>query len=143
MAKDRFKARSQRDRMRQYGHEPAKAGPGPVPYDAAAFLRTARYRVKHHEDPEVEKNAAEVAGYALERGLQVCAGQVDEKVGQAVLKASAQLREEICEPIVKKTELAGSLSLEQLVERAAEAEKPALQKLEEARARAGKEEGEE
>ncbi len=110
--------------MRDYGSERAnKRGPGNVPYESANFLRTYGYRVKKSDHPGVEAATKEIAGYALERSLQALAGEVDnDKEANAVLKASAQLREEMCEPVEKISTVRGHMTLEQLVAKATEPE---------------------
>jgi hypothetical protein len=90
-----------------------------LPVNAIKALKSAKFRVK----AGMPEEAAEVAGWALGRICQVVAGNIHSRKAPSVLKGATQLREEICEPIVKEAKFTGSMTLENLVRQASEPEK--------------------
>jgi hypothetical protein len=92
--------------------------PNVLPYGAVKALRAAKFRVKKDLPPDVQEAAAEVAGYAFERLVQVMGGTINSKKSPSILKAVTAVREEICDPVVKEARISGTLSLEDLVSKA-------------------------
>ena len=78
-----------------------------LPYGAVRALKAAALRVPAGASAEV----AEVAGYALERMVDVLAGKVSAAKAGTVLKAATSVREELCGPIEKRLQVQGAVSL--------------------------------
>lgn len=78
-----------------------------LPYGAVKALKAAGLRVPAGASPEV----AEVAGYALERMVDVLAGKVSAAKAVTVLKAATVVREELCGPIERKLQVQGAVSI--------------------------------
>lgn len=93
--------------------------PNVLPYGAVKALGTAKFRLRKDIDQAVKQDAADVAGYALERMVQVLAGTIHSRKAPTILKAAIAVREETCEPIVKEVKVGGAISLEDMVAKAA------------------------
>jgi len=94
--------------------------PNVLPYGAVKALGTAKYRVRKDIDIAQRQDASDVAGYALERMVQVLGGSINHRKGPTILKAAIAVREEMCEPIVKEVKVGGAISLEEMVTKAAQ-----------------------
>jgi hypothetical protein len=91
-----------------------------LPLGAVKALGTAGYRVRKDIDARLRQDASDVAGYALDRMVQVVAGTIHSRKGPTILKAATALREEMCEPLVKEVKVGGAISLEDMVTKAAQ-----------------------
>jgi hypothetical protein len=78
-----------------------------LPTGTVRALKAQRLRVPADASPE----AAEVAGRALERLVDVLEGRVRSHKALATLKAVAMVREEVCGPIEKKLRVSGAMSV--------------------------------
>lgn len=88
-----------------------KGSSSPLPHNAVKSLRESKFRVPDDASPE----AAELAGYCIQRYVDLMAGIVPYRKSATVFKAAQALREEICGPVAQKVEVKGSLSLSDLV----------------------------
>lgn len=84
-----------------------------VPTALLDVLRKGKFRVReeYRRNDEISNAASELAGWSLERLAFVAAGRVVTKKAPSVVKAAVQIREEICEPIVKAVQHSGSVDL--------------------------------
>jgi hypothetical protein len=101
---------------------------------ALEVLKEQNFRVRKEleQDPAMCGAVKELAGFSLERLVFIAAGKVHKSKAAAMLKASAILRQETCEPLVTKTEIDASLSLANMVAAATAQNTPSMKTAEQA-----------
>lgn len=100
-----------------------------LPTGALTVLRKGKFRVQAEilaaaeaGDPEA-KAVVDLAGYSMERLGMLIAGRVKSRVAPSVMKGIDRLRDEVCEPIVRKSEVRGALDLGKALDAAEQARK--------------------
>ncbi len=82
-----------------------------LPQGAIEALKILKFRVA----PGMPEAAAELAGDALEQTIKVMHGKVPARRAPAALKAAIRVRDEICDPVVQKSEVNANVSMTNVV----------------------------